>query len=549
MRCLSVATSCVGDQLVVDRRDGVLPQLRRRHPGAEVAGQRTHVAVQQLVPGLRERVRELGRVLVETLRDRLVDRVQPQGEVRGQHHRGVPLRRVVRVGHGARRLGVLGRPLLRPGRARGQLPVVPEQVVQVAVVPRHRLVGPGALEPAGERVHAYPALEAVLPAQALVLDRTPLGLRAEVLRVDGTVALADRVAADDERDRLLVVHRHPLEGLADVARGGERVRVAVGPLRVHVDQAHLHGAERTGESPFAAVALVAEPRVLGPPEDLLGLPDVLAAEAEPEGRQPHRLVGAVAREDQEVGPGDLPAVLLLDRPEQAARLVQAHVVRPAVERGEALGAAAATAAAVGDAVRARGVPAHPDEERSVVAVVGRPPVLRGRHHLDDVPLQSLDVEGRELLGVVEVVTHRVGLGGVLVQNREVELVGPPVPVRPRPVRRGRRSRNCRVLAFRHVDLSPVSLLPRGGEAPRTAQSRPRARSPTAAARPRSLARCLESIKSVRAGSIRRTGPDRGLSGRDDGDHALRPVQLFALRRLVTTFCRYIVSWRRSGCAS
>ena len=114
----------VGDQLVVDRRDGVLPQLRLGHPRAEVAGQRTHVAVQQLVPGLRERVRELGRVLVETLRDRLVDRVQPQREVRGQHHRGVPPRRVVRVGHGALRLGVLGRPLLRPGRAGGQLPVV-----------------------------------------------------------------------------------------------------------------------------------------------------------------------------------------------------------------------------------------------------------------------------------------------------------------------------------------------------------------------------------------------------------------------------------------
>jgi hypothetical protein len=46
--------------------------------------------------------------------------------------------------------------------------------------------------------------------------------------------------------------------------------------------------------------------------------------------------GDVAGEDHQVGPGDLVAVLLLDRPEQAARLVEVAVVRPAVERREAL---------------------------------------------------------------------------------------------------------------------------------------------------------------------------------------------------------------------
>ena len=67
----------LADQLVVDRGDRVLPQLRLRDPRAEVARDRPHVAVQQLVPGLGERVGELVRVLVEALRDRLVDRVQP----------------------------------------------------------------------------------------------------------------------------------------------------------------------------------------------------------------------------------------------------------------------------------------------------------------------------------------------------------------------------------------------------------------------------------------------------------------------------------------
>ena len=115
-----------------------------------------------------------------------------------------------------------------------------------------------------------------------MLDRAALGLGADEVGVAGAVALADRVAADDERDRLLVVHRHPGERLANVAGGSQRIRVAVRPFRVHVDEAHLHRAERIGELPVAAVALVAEPRVLGTPEDLVGLPDVLAPEAEAE---------------------------------------------------------------------------------------------------------------------------------------------------------------------------------------------------------------------------------------------------------------------------
>ena len=99
-----------------------------------------------------------------------------------------------------------------------------------------------------------------------------------------------------------------------------------------------------------------------------------------------------------------------------------------LRRGEALSAAAATAPAVGDAVRARGVPRHPDEERPVVAVVGRPPVLRRRHHLDDVPLQRVEVEGLELFCVVEVLAHRIGPGRVLVENLQVQLIRPPVLV-------------------------------------------------------------------------------------------------------------------------
>src|SRR5690606_5029261 len=205
------------------------------------------------------------------------------------------------------------------------------------------------------------------PAQALLLDRRALRLRAHVLlRVGGTVGLAEAVPAGDQGDGLLVVHRHPAERLPDVAGGRHRVRVAVRALRVDVDQAHLDRTQRFLQLPVTGVAFVAQPGLLRAPVDvLLRLPDVLAAAAEAEGPESHRLQRDVAGQDHPVGPGELAAVLLLHRPEQPAGLVQVGIVRPAVQRGEPLLARAGAAAAVADPVGAGAVPGHPDDQRAV----------------------------------------------------------------------------------------------------------------------------------------------------------------------------------------
>ena len=382
------------DELVRHRGDGVLPQQRLgRDLRAEVARDRAHVAVGQLEPRPGEGVRELVGILEETPRDLLVDRVHPEREVGRQHGRGVALRRVVGVRDGTRACAVLRLPLVGARGAAGQLPLVAVQGLEEAVVPRHRGRRPGNLETAGDRVAALAGAEGALPAEALLLDRGRLRIGADVVLGARTVRLAEGVTARDQGDRLLVVHRHPAERLPDVAGRGERIRGAVRALRVDVDETHLDRAEGFLEFPVTVVALVAEPDGLGAPVDVLvRLPDVAAAAAEAEGLEAHRLQGDVAGEDHEVGPGDLLAVLLLDRPQQPAGLVEAGVVRPAVERREALLAGPGPAAAVADPVGARAVPRHPDHERSVVAEVGRPPVLRGRQHLRDVPLHGREVE-------------------------------------------------------------------------------------------------------------------------------------------------------------
>src|SRR4030095_8367983 len=97
-----------------------------------------------------------------------------------------------------------------------------------------------------------------------------------------------------------------------------------------------------------------------------------------------RLERDVAGEDHQVGPRDLPAVLLLDRPEQPACFIEIRVVRPAAKRRKPELTRTRTAAAVVDAISACAVPRHADEERTVVTEVCRPPGLRVRHHRLDV---------------------------------------------------------------------------------------------------------------------------------------------------------------------
>ena len=76
------------DQLVIDRGDRVLPdEFFRGNLRAEITRARTHVAVRQLEPRPGERIGELIRILQEAPRDFFVGRVEPQGEVGGQHGR------------------------------------------------------------------------------------------------------------------------------------------------------------------------------------------------------------------------------------------------------------------------------------------------------------------------------------------------------------------------------------------------------------------------------------------------------------------------------
>src|SRR5262245_33136516 len=113
------------------------------------------------------------------------------------------------------------------------------------------------------------------------------------------------MAADNERDSLLVVHGHAGECLADVASCRKRIGVAVRSFGIEIDQSHLDGAEWLGQLAIAAVTLVAEPCVLGPPEHFYRFPYVGSAEAKPERLETHGFERDVTGENEQVGPGNL----------------------------------------------------------------------------------------------------------------------------------------------------------------------------------------------------------------------------------------------------
>ncbi|MNG25102.1 hypothetical protein D3C84_1099100 [compost metagenome] len=87
-------------------------------------------------------------------------------------------------------------------------------------------------------------------------DRSSFRLRADKRGIASAVRLAERMAASDKRDRLLVRHAHPLERLADVAAACERIGIAVRTFRIYIDQTHLNSGKRIVQLAVAFVPFV-----------------------------------------------------------------------------------------------------------------------------------------------------------------------------------------------------------------------------------------------------------------------------------------------------
>src|SRR5262249_13129457 len=143
--------------------------------------------------------------------------------------RGMPLRWIVGIRNGAGCSPILGKPLVRTGWALSELPLIGEQVFQIVVVPLHRVSSPCALQPAADRIDPAAVAVTVLPTQTWVCDACGLRIGTDIAaRIRSPVSFAERVPAGDERNGLLVIHRHAAERLPDVPCRGNWIRLLVG---------------------------------------------------------------------------------------------------------------------------------------------------------------------------------------------------------------------------------------------------------------------------------------------------------------------------------
>src|SRR5262249_11180817 len=162
----------------------------------------------------------------------------------------------------------------------------------------------------GDRVASHALAKAAPPAEALLSDIAGFAVRPDMGCGTGAVSLAEGMTAGNERDSLLVIHRHPSEGFADVPGRGDRIGIAVWAFRFYINPPHLHGRERIFKLPITGITFVSKPGGLGAPINvLIRLPDILATAGKTECFESHRFQGDVARENHQVGPRNLAAVL------------------------------------------------------------------------------------------------------------------------------------------------------------------------------------------------------------------------------------------------
>src|SRR5579863_3541194 len=161
----------------------VLPDQRLlRNQRTQIARDRPHVTVGQLEPRPRKRVCKLIRMLIETPRNLFVGRVEPQGEVRGQHGWRMTLSGIVRIRHRTVASSILRRPLMGAGRALGKFPFIAEQVGEEVVAPLRRSGSPDDFQSAADRVAPKTLAQLILPSQTLILDVGSFWIVSYILR-------------------------------------------------------------------------------------------------------------------------------------------------------------------------------------------------------------------------------------------------------------------------------------------------------------------------------------------------------------------------------
>mmetsp|Transcript_43994 Transcript_43994/g.88765 ORF Transcript_43994/g.88765 Transcript_43994/m.88765 type:complete len:490 (+) Transcript_43994:224-1693(+) len=372
------------------------------------------------------------------------------------------VRRERQVGRQTPRVSILalpvGRlPLVGAERALDRLPVLPERRIEEIVVPPRRGSRPRALEARRNCVRTQPGQRASATSPVSWTSTrlwnslevgALLGVGLAGPSCAGQIAVPVRppqgVTATDQDDGLLVRPAHPvLEGVPHL-QGAEPGGAVVHPPRVelraralqlralgeHVDQAHgvarLHPEVGLREVAHEVVGLV----LFRPAEVVLaggiglalaGLAGVRSFDSELNRPLPGGVIRTSeaellrrtsacfdahgASEGDQVTPGHLVTELVLDLTEEAAPLVQIHVISPLVLRPMPLARTFTSSASVAAIHQPECSGTMPRESFEQTCIAGKvailrpicwPAALRVLHEIHNRVVQLLDVQGLQL---------------------------------------------------------------------------------------------------------------------------------------------------------
>ena len=187
------------------------------------------------------------------------------------------------------------------------------------------------------------------------------------------------------------------------------IRIPIGPLRIYIDQSHLYSSQWVFKVTLAGVPLIVQPRPFGSPVDIiLGFPDVWTTATEAESFKAHGLQRHIPGKNEKVCPGNFTTVLLLDWPKQTTGLIEISIIGPAIKRSKALSTGPPASAAIRSTVSTGSMPGHPNEERTIVPKICRPPVLRIGHQIIEIFFKGIVIDGLKLFPIIKIILHRIG---------------------------------------------------------------------------------------------------------------------------------------------
>ena len=249
---------------------------------------------------------------METTRNLFKLRVKSQRQIGHQHGRLVFLRGVKRIRDNVR--GISCHELDGTGRAARLNPLIFEQVLEEVVTPLGWRLRPDYFQTRGNRICANARAVAVDPAQALRLNRCSFRIDTDVAGRCGTVGFTQRMSTSNQCHDLFVVHAHVAESGANSRGRRGRIAAVFRTFRVHVNQTHFGSAQWRLRQGFR-VTVFQPGGFFAPVHIHIRFPDIFTSGTKAEGTESGIFQRDVARQNVEVGPGDLLTIFLFNRPQ------------------------------------------------------------------------------------------------------------------------------------------------------------------------------------------------------------------------------------------